>query len=297
MRFLLILILVFLTPRPLLAHDGGAIPADVWSHWNADPLVLIGLLLPLTLYMRGTATYRVNRWRSAGFIAGTVMLFITLVSPLEAVSGALFSGHMLQHLLLILVAVPLLTFSRPLPALLRGSPHRWRKAFGSIVRVTVVRGLWAWLTYPLGAMVLHVLVLWLWHLPGLYSLALENPAIHGLEHASFLITAALFWWSLRSTEDYGERVLSVFGVMMASGLLGALMTFANIPWYHNHEAYVGFWGLSLLEDQQLAGLLMWIPAGVVYIVTAAVVLGMWNNGVERSVAEREHRLAKEMGDV
>src|SRR5690606_35905660 len=124
-----------------------------------------------------------------------------------------------------------------------------------------VRTGWQWLTRPTIAVILHIFALWIWHVPGLYSAALEYPVIHVLEHASFFLTAALFWWMIARSDGYGARVLCAFIVMMASGLLGALMTFAHESWYVDHAAFVDAWGLTLLEDQQLAGLLMWIPAG------------------------------------
>ncbi|MBC7814198.1 MAG: cytochrome c oxidase assembly protein [Burkholderiales bacterium] len=296
MRVIVTFTLVMLTVQPLLAHEGGAIPADVWTHWNLNPLLLIVVMLPLTLYVRGAVTYPVQQWRNAAFTAGIATLFVALISPLDAISGSLFSAHMVQHLLLVLVAAPLFTLCRPLPSLLRGLPAQGRKAFGNVAYDSLVRVLWWRLTRPLNALLLHIAALLVWHLPGLYGLALDQPVIHVLEHASFFLTAALFWWTIRSADDYGVRVLCVFAVMMVSGLLGALMTFANTAWYQDHEPYVAFWGLTLLEDQQLAGLFMWIPTGFIYIVTAALLLGLWLGAVERRVTEREHRLAKEMSD-
>jgi putative membrane protein len=285
-----VLLFLLLNTRLTLAHEGGAIPADVWTHWNTDPLLLIGLLLPLALYLRGTWTYPVAHWRTAAFITGIGTLFIALISPLEAMSGSLFSAHMIQHLLLVLVAAPLLVLSRPTAPVLRGLPVRWRKAAGNTARIPVIHKLWTSLTRPVTASSLHLMALWLWHVPALYSAAIAYEALHILEHASFFLTAALFWWSIQSAGQHGVRVLAVFGVMMASGLLGALMTFARSAWYSDHAAYVSAWGLTLLEDQQLAGMFMWIPAGFVYVVTAGVILGAWLNSVEQ-------RLVKELRDA
>lgn len=294
---LIVAMFLLLNTRLTLAHDGGAIPSDVWTHWNTDPLLLLWLLLPLALYLRGAWSFPAARWRTISFIAAMLTLFVALMTPIEAISVSLFSVHMIQHLLLVLVVAPLLALSRPSAPLLRGMPPRWRKTLGSVVHHASIRALWQKLARPVTASILHITALWLWHIPALYSAALNNPVVHLLEHASFLLTAILFWWKIRSTDHHGERILSVFGVMMASGLLGALLTFARTPWYTDHAAYLSAWGLTLLEDQQLAGMFMWIPAGFVYVVTAGVVLGTWLNTVEQRAVERERRLVKELGDA
>ena len=294
--FLSILLLAFFA-APLLAHDGGvASPDDVWMHWSTNPLLLAGLLLAFALFKRGAERYPVMKWRKAAFFGAILVLFIALLSPLDSISAALFSAHMIQHLLLILLAAPLWILSRPLAPVLRALPLAWSRDIGGIIQKPLLRKLWRFMSRHSSAFFLHVFALWIWHLPVLYELALANPFVHALEHASFFLTAALFWWSIYSIRDYGARLLSVFLVMMASGLLGALMTFANSPWYLGHSAYTGLWGLSPLEDQQLAGLLMWIPPGFIYVLIAAFLLAAWINSVEQSVLKRERLWAKELND-
>jgi putative membrane protein len=279
-----------------LAHEGGAIPADVWSHWSANPLILAGILLPIYFYTRGIATYPVTRWRTAAFLSGMLVLLIALISPLDAVSESLFSAHMMQHLLLVLVAAPLLVLSRPVAPLLRGMPAGMRRKIGQFSHTPLIQTLRERLTHPLTITIVHVAAIWLWHIPAFYSAALNNDVFHVLEHASFFITALLYWWMICNTGDYGGRVISVFVVMMLTGLPGALMTFSGSAWYPDHTPYVSAWGFTPLEDQQLAGLLMWIPAGIVYALTAVLLFGAWLNTVERRTAERERRLLKEISD-
>jgi putative membrane protein len=290
-----VFVLLLLLPTPALAHEGGAIPSDVWTHWNTDPLLLAALLLPLLLYLRGVATYRVAAWRTAAFSGGIVVAALALLSPLEAVSHALFAAHMTQHLLLMVVAAPLLAFSRPLAPLLRGLPSRWGRGFGALIQSPHLQVAWRRLTQPLVATLLHIAALWVWHVPRLYEAALDKTFVHALEHGSFLLTAMLFWWALRYAADYGARLLCLFVVMMASGILGVLLTFATSVWYSSHTALAGAWGLSPLQDQQLAGLLMWIPAGVVYVVAAALLLGAWITTVGAQVAARERQWVQEQG--
>lgn len=295
-RVLMVIIFLFLATRRVIAHGNGASPDDVWTHWNFAPLLLVGLALSVYLYLRGAATYRVEKRRTAIFLAGIAVLFIALISPLDAMGASLFSAHMGQHLLLVLVAAPLLVWSKPLAPLLRGMQPRWRKAIGVAIQARPMKKLWQWFVTPAIATTLHIITLAIWHQPTLYGAALANTNIHILEHASFLITALLFWWAICYSEQYGGRILSAFSVMMASGLLGALITFAPIPWYSGHALSVVAWHLTPLEDQQLAGLLMWIPMGTIYIVAAALLLSAWLTSVEHRSLEREQRLLENAHD-
>lgn len=291
------LALMVLSPWAALAHGDGAVPSDLWTHWNADPLVLVTLALPTALYVRGALTYRVSGARFWAFCAGIGVLLLTMVSPLEALSASLFSGHMVQHILFMLVAAPLLVFSRPGAALLRGIPVRWRRAAGSAAQHPSVKRAWAALIHPVTISVVHIVAIWVWHLPGLYELALSSPWVHLIQHITFLGTAALFWQGLFTTQHYGLGVLAAFLTMMATGLLGALMAFSAAAWYSAHIVFAEAWGLTLLEDQQLAGLLMWVPSGFVYVAAAAALLGAWINSAEQRALKREYRVAKELHDV
>jgi putative membrane protein len=136
MRALFCLALLICIPRAL-AHGEGAIPADIGAHWNLNALILIGILLPILLYVRGIGQ-RAKLWRSVCFMAGMTLLFIALISPVDALGASLFSGHMTQHLLLVLGAAPLLVLSQPMPALLRGLPLQWGKAVGRITHAPAI---------------------------------------------------------------------------------------------------------------------------------------------------------------
>ena len=158
--------------------------------------------------------------------------------------ASLFSAHMGQHLLLVLVAAPLFVWNKPLAPLLRGMRPRWRKAIGVTAHSRPMKTLWQWFVTPAIAATLHIIALGIWHLPALYGAALASTNIHVLEHASFFMTAFCFWWAIWYSEQYGARILSVFSVMMVSGLLGVLITFAPLPWYNEHAQSVVEWGLT-----------------------------------------------------
>lgn len=246
-----------------------------------EPSVLLGAVVAAWLYARGLRIlwrragrgHVVQCWQAACFGIGLGALLLALESPLDAISDQLFAAHMVQHLLLILIAAPLFVLGAPVAPMLWALPAPSRR---------VVGGWWrrlTWLGRPAPAFVLHSVALWAWHVPALYEAALASRGVHVLEHLSFLVTAALFWWSLlhRGRAGYGVGVLYVFGLALESTLLGALLTFAHAPWYTSHLATTAAWGISPLEDQQIAGLIMWVPGGVVYLASALTLFGLWLN--------------------
>jgi putative membrane protein len=270
---------LFVAARPALAHPGRAPePHDLWSAWTLAPAVLGGCLLAAWLYARGLRALRrraghgrvVPAWRGWCYAAAWLALLVALVSPLDAVSAALFSAHMLQHLLLVMVAAPVFLLGDPMMTSVWALPLGWRRAVGAWWRRTpAVRAAWRVLTAPLVAWTLHVAALWAWHLPTLYDCALSSERVHVLEHAIFFLTALLFWWPI--LRPHGRRlptmtaVFYLFAAAMQGTLLGAVLALARHPLYAAHFGTTRAWGLTPLEDQQLAGLLMWVPAGFVYL--------------------------------
>jgi putative membrane protein len=295
-------LLLLLAPRAAFAHDGPPPePHNLWTAWSAEPLILAALLLSFALFMAGV--WRV--WKQAGagrgvtagqvaaFGAAWVSLWFALVSPLDALSTALFSAHMAQHLLLILVAAPLFVLARPLAAFAWGLPLRPRIALArSPLAHRAARGL-RWLALPAVAWTLHALTLWAWHAPALYEWALESDFAHSLEHAAFFGTALLFWSAVFRPAGqglgYAAAILYVFTMGLQSALLGALITFASAPWYATYATTTAAWGLTPLEDQQLAGAVMWAPAGIVYVVVVVALMAAALRDIERRTEKREAR--------
>jgi cytochrome c oxidase assembly factor CtaG len=259
-------------------------PHDLWSAWNLDPVVVLGLLLAIWMfrwgYVRGR-TLPLDRRRARYFAGGLVALAVALVSPLDALSGALASAHMVQHLLLVLVAAPLLAFSGAAATLVRGTPSTVRRSLGRWRgRLRLTRARTGALRHPATVWLLHVGALWFWHAAGPYGAALDHALVHALEHASFLITGVLFWNVVAASRRPGGMspgfgVLLLFATAMQSVFLSALLTFASTPWYDGYADTTRQWGLEPLADQQLAGVIMWIPGGVVYIVAALMLLAAW----------------------
>lgn len=267
------------------AHEGQPpAPHDLWTSWNWDPFILMSLTLGIWVY---AADWRSRfNWRGVSFMAGLIGLFIAFISPLDALSTVLFSAHMVQHTLLIVVVPPLLVWGV--------SPSGLASPLHKIWGQRRLKPLWRFLMNPPVAWTLNVLTLWIWHAPGLYQAALENEALHMLEHLTFLFTSLLFWWTItrpRVRTGRGDPgILALFTMGMQSGLLGALLTFAPTPWYDVSESTTQPWGLSPLEDQQLAGAIMWIPMGAVYTVGALILFAMHLAWLERTSSQREERM-------
>jgi putative membrane protein len=269
----------------MLAHPGQPpAPHDLWSAWDLHPVLLGGLLLAAWTYHRGQSRgpkRPADRWRARCFTAALVALGLALLSPLDGLSSALASAHMVQHLLLLVVAAPLLALSAPSSAILRGSPLAVRRASGRWRRrLGLTHGNLGVLRHPAAVWLLSVGVLWFWHAAGPYDAALDSEPLHLLEHVSFLVTAVLFWHvvvGVRGTARVsdGLGVLLVFAMAMQSVFLSVLLTFARTPWYSGYAATTAPWGLDPLTDQQLAGVLMWIPAGGIYLAVALALLVSW----------------------
>jgi cytochrome c oxidase assembly factor CtaG len=267
-------------PRAARAHVGRAPePHDLWSSWSFEPVVMLGLALAVWCYARGVRRLwraagvgrGIAPWRVACFAGGVLAVAVALLSPIDAVAIALFAAHMTQHMLLVVVAAPLLLASDPaLATLWAFDAHTRRRIAAWWRRRRVLTAIWRTLRRPIVAWTLHVGMLWLWHVPTLYEAALRDERVHVTEHAAFFLTALLFWYPIveraRGRLRIGTAVLYLFGAGLQCTLLGAAITFARQPWYVGHYGTTAAWGLTPLEDQQLAGLIMWIPAGLAYLV-------------------------------
>ena len=275
-------------------HAHGLAAASV-SHWELEPVVVLPLMVSAVLYALGLArVWRragagrgVSGWSAASFATGWMVLFAALVSPVAWLSQILFSVHMTQHMLIMLVAAPLLTFGQPLLV--------WMWTLDDIRRERIAHGLrgprvlrvWQSLTAPLSVFLLQAAALCVWHIPSWYEAALRNDAIHAVEHLSLVVAASLFWWAMLHGRygrmAYGAGVFYVFLTAVYSSVVGALVTVSPSVWYGEYGRQAAAWRVDALEDQQLAGLLMWIPAGVVFIVCGLALLAAWLGEAERRV--------------
>lgn len=259
-------------------HGPGFLPGWTLDAWVTGPLLVslawfgIGYVRLRHRSTAGAAHAGSARW----FLCGWLVLALALVTPLHEAGERSFAAHMLEHELLMLVAAPLLVLSRPIGIGLWAFPQRVRRALARFGHG--IGGAWRACTAPVTATLLQAVALWLWHAPRLFDLALARPGWHVVQHLSFLVTALLFWWAVLHGRS-GERKIGVavgclFFTATVSGALGALMAFSSSPWYAAYAAHgMNPYGLTPAEDQQLAGLLMWIPGGLVHALAGLALLG------------------------
>jgi putative membrane protein len=283
----------------LLHDDAPLTPDRLWSAWTFEPLVVLGLGAVALFYALGRQRLHDRAWdrsstgrpQAISFWAGWLALALALLSPLHVLGETLFSAHMAQHELLMVLAAPLLVLGRPLlPGLWALSPPN-RQIVGSISRVTWLRRGWSMVTRLDVATALQIFAVLVWHAPTLYQESVRSESVHALQHMAFLGSALLFWWAVfhgtRARLRYGAAVLCLFFTAIVTAGLGALLTIAPHPLYPVYSAGVRGWGLAPLEDQQLAGLIMWIPGGLTYLVAALALTKAWLTESERRVRRWE----------
>jgi cytochrome c oxidase assembly factor CtaG len=280
-----------------LTADVVAAP-NPWTTWEWDPWIVAPLAVCGALYSSGIARLwrtragrAIRKWEAACFASGWIVLLVALCSPVHELSESLFAAHMVQHELLMAVAAPLLVLGRPLVPTLWALPPRARIMAARATRSRAWRNFWHLASRPADAWVLHAAAIWAWHMPVLFQLALRSDFAHAIQHACFLGSGLLFWWALihgrGARIGRGASVLYVFTTAMHTGLLGAMMTIARTPWYPAYAPREAALGMSPLQDQQLAGLIMWIPASIPYLIAALLLLAAWMRDSERTVALAE----------
>lgn len=271
----------------LLAHTSAPTP-NLWLAWTLDPTLLIGLAVILGAYLYGIGparrrwglAERVERAQVTWFLVGWVTLTVALISPLDTLGDEyLFAAHMIQHMLIAVVAPPLLLMGIP----------AW--LIDPLLRSPRVRTVARWVANPIVAFGVFQADIWLWHAPALYDLTLENNVIHIVEHLSFLIFGILYWLPILSPTPLIPRISRGFAILylfigcQPMVALGALLTFAANPLYTPYIEAPRVWGLSPLGDQQLGGLIMWLPTNVPYLIALSAAFFLWVS--DRDRAERQ----------
>jgi cytochrome c oxidase assembly factor CtaG/cytochrome c2 len=278
-------------PPSAAAH--GSEPVGSLSHvlltgWRPEAATAIPLAIASLWYACGVSRAIqenrievISRARVFAFVSGILVLMIALESPIDALSEDLFSVHMCQHLLLMLAAPPLLVWSDCPIMFLRALPRPARKTTARIWLGAKLNYAFHWLMHPLFVWMAFCGAFVFWHAPRPYQWALGNNGVHVIEHLSFFVTSLGFWSLVlpprepRRRLQHGPTLLLIVSTAVLSGLPGALMIFSPRPLYPAHAAGVMKWGMSLMEDQQIAGLIMWIPAGAAYILAVVLVFLQW----------------------
>jgi cytochrome c oxidase assembly factor CtaG len=268
---------------PLLAASTG----PTLDGWALDP-ALVWCALAAVLHVRGVRQLRrrfprsplVAPARVASFWAGIGVVVVAVASPLDRAADELFAFHMTQHLLISLVAPLLLVASTPLQVCSFGlSSASRRTLLRATHRASVATGLSRGATgVALAAVALHVLVMVAWHVPAVYDAAVRDDVLHGVEHLTMFLAGLLLWWVVLSVGWRARSGLAVVYLFLAGlpmGALAAMFTLAPHPLYTSHLATAASWGMSPLSDQQLAGAIMWVPGGGIYLTLGVVLFVRW----------------------
>jgi len=282
------------TSLSLLSHAPTGTPASEllwtwkWDNFIGGSLIVISLLYAIGLrrvWKRGVG-HRINLKRALCFPASMIVLVAALLSPIDAISAELNWMHMIQHMLLMNIAAPLFVVAAPGYIIQRSLDFRARYKLN---RVFAYLGHWQqvryYLWHPAMLWIVYGAVLWIWHHPILYDAALANQLIHDVQHIMFFAVSCLFWRILfdpiaRLKFNRGLGVIYLFATSLHATILGVFMALSPKLWYQPYAATTPSWGLSAIEDQQLAGLIMWMPACMIYAVCAAWVFGVWLRDTE-----------------
>ena len=216
------------------------------------------------------------------YLAGILALALALLSPIDVYAGDLFFMHMVQHILLMMAAPPLLQLANPMSRILWAFPRGIRRRIGGTLNSAgVLRLALQGVTVPVIAWLIFVVTIWVWHTPALYNAALASEGMHVLEHLTMFAAAIVFWWPVigpapvRSKMPHPLRFLYLFLALFQNIILGAILTFAQGPVYAYYEGTPGHWGFNGAQDQQLGGVLMWIPGTMMYFTALALLFFAW----------------------
>lgn len=276
------------------AHVGDLDVSNAWKAWSTEPnlvgpIVFLGWAYGVGwLRVRARSPSTPRKGDLGWFVAGWSALTLALISPIHPLGSVLFSVHMIQHELLMVVAAPLLVLGRTELYLLCALPATAGARATRLTRDFGLAYLWRGINRPLVAWSLHAGALWAWHMPRWFEATLSSPWIHTAQHISFLGTAVIFWQAVfrspKRRAAYGASILYLFTTGIHTGALGALLTFTTNVWYPVYAPTTPVWGLTPLEDQQLGGLIMWVPAGLIYVVAGLALFTSWLRESDRMSA-------------
>jgi putative membrane protein len=276
-------VILFFFSSSSWGHGGHDHP----SRWNWDLFTLLSLAALVTGHALGLRNLKLKHGKPFGkmpiasYYLSILFLFIALVSPIDALSDELQSWHMIQHMIIMMIAAPLFVMGAPLYVFLWGFSISWRKKITPIYRwLYGYKTGWYFFWQPLLLWGVYAFTMWIWHLPRFYEAALRNELLHDFQHISFFITSCLFWRLMldpihRFKLKPALGIIYVFATSLHATLLGVFMALAPSVWYPFYEGRTIKFNLSALEDQQLAGLIMWMPACMIYVLVSAYLFILW----------------------
>jgi len=288
------------------AHDAIGEDEGVWTAWSFDLPVLVPAVLLGFFYACGLRRWPVRHhahqwWKTACYYSGLMIGVLSVVSPIDRLGEHHFFAHMIQHELIMVAAIPLILLGAPTTPVLRGMP-RWLRVnvVGAFAGEPVVRRVWRGLAQPLIALVISQGIIVAWHLfPGWYNAAVERDGVHYVQHFSFAFGALLFWWNiidpapLRAPMGYLLRIVYVLAGTTAQSVIAAMITLADQPLYDVYETARPIFDMSPLSDQELGGLVMWVPGQMIHLGVMGALFGVWATKSEAKQRDLERLEADE----
>ncbi|MEZ2126182.1 MULTISPECIES: cytochrome c oxidase assembly protein [unclassified Sinorhizobium] len=280
MRTLSVIMLLLMSVDQAAAHE-ARLHIGV-SPWTFDPWIVVPIAIAGALFAIGSMRLlpRLNNHRflvhsGIAYWTGWLVLVAALISPLHFLGEHLFTFHMIEHELVMAVSAPLLVVARPIAVLLWGLPRSMRQLVHRTMKTAFVARTWATVSAASTATILHGVAIWAWHAPVLFDATVTDILLHRLQHLSFFLTAVVFWWAMIWRSDRGVAAWHLFLTMLHTSLLGALIALSPEVAYVSQTHAAPDWHLTPLEDQQLAGLVMWVPGGIIYAGAALLMLTLW----------------------
>jgi len=257
------------------------LPVSLPHSWSLPPAVTIATVLSAIFYLRGWRIVRradpslLPSWRAAAFLSGLCSVWIALASPIDALNEFLLTAHMLQHMLLMMVAPPLILLGAPLIPIVRGLPGvAARRSVGAVLNWPVAERIGHAVANPIAGALAMGLAMFAWHIPSLYELALRSEFWHEVEHASFFLASMMFWWPVvlpwpsRGQWPRWAIVPYLLIADLQNTALSAILTFSDRVLYRPYLEAPRLFGLSALEDQVAAGAFMWVAGSLAFILPA-----------------------------
>jgi putative membrane protein len=275
--------------------------------WEWRPEVILVLGAAGAFYLRGWLRLRrrgrqqiASGWRLASYMGGLLVLALSLMSAIDILGGLLFLMHMLQHLLMLMVAPVLLLLGNPFPFIIWGLPRGRQIGYALLSRQAPLRRLLRQLP-PAGTLILSVAFLWGWHDPSLYNGALRHGWLHDLQHLTFFLPGLLFWWKVMGAAPHVHgrvtpltRIALLLVLAIANAIPGVIIAMSPEPIYSYYLEVPRLWGISALQDQMIGGILMWIPGTMMYLLALLIIVGRQLGHPEnRPLAVSEHLVSQE----
>jgi len=283
----------------VLAHVETSPAENPWTTWPFTPDIVVGTLIVGALYALGMAA-RAGRqnplpwWRHASFFGGLLLVFLALQSPADVISEHVFAIHQIQHLLLHTAGPMFLMLAAPQILLTAGTPEALRRwVLVPIMESRIIRGVFRFLSHPAVATLLFTGSLYFWQIPHYHDLALLNKGVHYLMHATMLVAGLVFFWRVFDPRPaplgarYGVRLAMLWITVVGNILIGAVLTLKNSVLYPAYDQLGRWFGFTALPDEQLGGIVLWIPGSMMCVLAILVVVALWGMHDTRADKRRQ----------